>query len=79
MLGYEPELALFGPANDPALFYKRIGDYAIRTLTPAGRLFFELNPLTAGEVDDYLKHLGFLTVEVRADQYGIQFILRFWK
>jgi len=79
VLGYEPELALFGPANDPALFYKRIGDYAIRTLTPAGRLFFELNPLTAGEVDDYLKHLGFLTVEVRADQYGRRRFLKAMK
>ena len=70
VLDYEPCEALFGPADDPALFYKRIGDYAIRSLRPGGQLFFELNPLTADIVSDYLIRLGFQDVEIRTDEYG---------
>ena len=70
VLDYEPREALFGPADDPALFYKRFGDYAIRSLRPGGQLFFELNPLTADIVSDYLIRLGFQDVEIRTDEYG---------
>ena len=79
VLNYEPETALFGPADDPALFYKRIGDYAIRTLTPGGQLYFELNPLTADEVSDYLKRLGLQKIEIRVDQYGKRRFLKAMK
>ena len=70
VLDYEPREALFGPEEDSALFYKRIGDYAIQTLKPDGHLFFELNPLTADTVSDYLTHLGFQDIEIRLDQFG---------
>ena len=70
VLDYEPHEALFGPVEDPALFYKRIGDYASIALKPGGRLYFELNPLTADEVSDYLKSLGFIDMEIRQDQFG---------
>ena len=79
VLNYEPETALFGPADDPALFYKRIGDYAIRTLTDDGQLYFELNPLTADDVCDHLLRLGFQTVETQSDQYGKRRFLKAMK
>ena len=70
VLDYEPHEALFGPVEDPALFYKRIGDYASIALKPGGKLYFELNPLTADEVSNYLKSLGFIDTEIRQDQFG---------
>ena len=70
VLEYEPHEALFGPKEEPDLFYRRIGEYAIRSLKPNGRLYFELNPLTAETVVDYLAHLGFQKIELRQDQFG---------
>ena len=70
VLDYEPHEALFGPEEDPALFYKRIGDYASIALKPGGWLYFELNPLTADEVSAYLEALGFIETEIRCDQFG---------
>ncbi len=70
VLDYEPHIALFAPAGEPDRFYRRIGGYAIRSLKPGGRLFFELNPLTAEAVADYLRQLGFQEVEIRKDQFG---------
>ena len=76
VLDYEPKLALFAPEEDPVLFYKRIGDYAIHALNPGGLLFFELNPLTAESVSDDLHRLGFVEIEIREDQYGKQRFLK---
>ena len=76
VLDYEPQLALFAPEEDPIIFYERIGDYAWKSLNPGGMLFFELNPLTAEAVGDYLRQLGFAEIEIRQDQYGKQRFLK---
>ena len=76
VLDYEPHEALFGPEEDPSLFYKRIGDYAIRALKSGGFLYYELNPLTVDDVSNYLREIGFAEIEIREDQYGKQ---RFFK
>jgi len=70
VLHYEPSIALFAPAGHSTLFYERIGDYAIRSLKAGGRLYFELNPLTAEHVARYLEAVGFQQVEIRADANG---------
>ena len=70
VLDYEPHEALFGPEEDPSLFYKRIGDYAIRALKSGGFLYYELNPLTVDDVSNYLHKIGFTEIEIREDQYG---------
>lgn len=70
VLDYEPGIALFAPADDPIIFYQCIGKYAINSLKIGGGLFFELNPLTAIPVADYLRQLGFQEVEIRQDQFG---------
>ena len=79
VLDYEPHEALFGPKEDPALFYKRIGDYASIALKPGGWLYFELNPLTADEVSAYLEALGFIDTEIRCDQFGKRRFLKTMK
>ena len=79
VLDYEPHEALFGPEEDPALFYKRIGDYASIALKPGGWLYFELNPLTADEVSAYLEALGFIDTEIRCDQFGKRRFLKTMK
>lgn len=70
VLGHEPSLALFAPADNPILFYQRIGDYAVHSLKSGGCLYFELNPLTADDVADDLRQRGFKNIEIRQDQYG---------
>ena len=76
VLDYEPHEALFGPEEDPALFYKRIGDYASKALRSGGQLYFELNPLTADDVCNYLENLGFIDIQVLCDQSDKQRFLK---
>ena len=76
VLDYEPETALFASEDNPIIFYERIGDYAIRSLNPGGKLYFELNPLTADAVVSYLKDIGFQEIDIRQDQFGKQRFLK---
>ena len=79
VLEYEPSIALFAPAENPILFYEAIGKFAIDYLKSCGRLFFELNPLTAEEVKKEMVDLGFQNVEIITDQYGKQRFLKAMK
>ena len=72
VLGFEPHLALFAPNDNPMLFYRAISNYAATALHPGGSLYFELNPLLAGDVASLLSSCGFLHVEIRPDQFGKQ-------
>ena len=76
VLDYEPHEALFAPDEDPALFYKCIARYAWQTLNPDGQLYFELNPLSARTVADYLQEIGFSKIEIRQDQFNKQRFLK---
>ena len=76
VLDYEPHQALFTPDDQPIIFYQRIGDYAWQNLKQGGALYFELNPLTADDVSDYLHSIGFSEVEIRQDQFGKQRFLK---
>ena len=76
VLDYEPAIALFAPQDNPIIFYQRISDFAWQNLTDGGNLFFELNPLTAEPVGDYLHQLGFSDIELRHDIYGKQRFLK---
>ena len=76
VLDHEPSIALFAPEEDPIAFYRHIGNYAIKALKPGGLLYFELNPLTAKTVADYLRQLGFQDVEIKPDQFGKQRFLK---
>ncbi|MCM1504307.1 MAG: peptide chain release factor N(5)-glutamine methyltransferase [Muribaculum sp.] len=72
VLDYEPHLALFVPDSDPLEFYRPIADYASKVLAPGGRIYLEINPLSASSVADCLKSRGFKDVDIIRDISGKQ-------
>ena len=79
VLDFEPHLALFVPNDDPLLYYRSIARYAIKALTADGALFFEINPLYAGELGDLLLDTGFKTVKIYQDDYEKDRYIIAWK
>lgn len=77
VLEHEPHLALFVEDKDAIVFYRRIIDLCSTYLEEGGKLYFELNPLTAPEVETYAKASGnFKTTSLVKDMSGT---LRFFK
>ena len=76
VLDHEPSLALFVPDDDPLLFYRSIARYAREALAPRGQLFFEINPLYRDELTAMLRDMGYTHIETRADQFGLQRMLK---
>ena len=72
VLEHEPHLALFVPDDDPLLFYRAIARFSQTALPPAGRLYFEINPLYAEPLRQMLTDSGFAEVCLRDDQFGKQ-------
>lgn len=70
VLLHEPHTALFVPNTDPLRFYRAIALLALRSLTPGGSLYFEINRAYGAETCDLLRELGFQSVELRKDFYG---------
>ena len=70
VLAYEPHLALFVEDSDALLFYRKIAQLALTSLTPNGKLFFEINQYLGKETVALLENLGFKTVELRKDFMG---------
>ena len=56
VLEHEPHLALFVNGSDAIIFYKKIIDLCAGSLVKNGKLYFELNPVTAEEVNAYAKN-----------------------
>lgn len=69
VLAYEPELALFVPDSDGALFYRSILEKYHRVLKRGGSFAFEINPLLANELVELFQSTGY-SVEVVADYHG---------
>lgn len=73
VLKFEPNLALFVDDNDPIIFYKKIIDLCLHSLSDNGYLFFELNPFCAQDVLIYANASKlFKTVEIIIDMSGKQ-------
>ena len=70
VLDHEPAIALFVPDSDPLKFYKAIADYAADALTDGGRLYFELNPLTADSLKDWMQQSGWRDVCLLPDLHA---------
>ena len=70
VLDYEPHLALFVEDTDALLFYRKIAQLALTSLTPNGKLFFEINQYLAKETVALLENLGFKNIELRKDFVG---------
>lgn len=74
---FEPHLALFVNGEDSIIFYKKIIDLCSVSLNKGGGLYFELNPLTANEVENYAKQSNiFADTELIKDLSGL---IRFFK
>lgn len=67
VLDHEPATALFVPDDDPLKFYTPIYKAAMNALTPGGRLYFELNPLTADALADRMRADGWENVTIIPD------------
>ena len=76
VLNHEPHIALFTPEDDPLKFYRAISDYAKTALLPQGKLYFEINPLFAQQLEALLKEQGFGDITFKNDQYDKQRFVR---
>ncbi len=77
VINNEPHLALFVNGTDDILFYKMIIDLCRQKLNATGKLYFELNPLTAGDVLLYANNSKlFKHVELIKDMSGKMRFLR---
>lgn len=70
VLLHEPEEALFVPDADPLRFYSRIARIGREGLAGGGRLYFEINPLCAGDLKKMLEEEGYVEVELEKDIHG---------
>lgn len=70
VLEHEPGLALFVPDDNPLLFYTAITRYAARHLRSNGRLYFEINPKYADEIEDFVNLQGFTQTNIISDSFG---------
>ncbi len=69
VINNEPHLALFVADADALLFYRKIADLALHSLSESGLLFFEINQYLAKETIQLLTDLGY-SCELRKDIYG---------
>ncbi len=77
VLDSEPHLALFVEGNDDVIFYKKIIDLCKEKLNANGKLYFELNPLTAENVLLYAKESDqFKEVALLKDMSGKERFLK---
>lgn len=76
VLDFEPELALFVPAEKPLLFYERIADFALLHLKNRGQLYFEINEAFGNECREMLRQKGFSGIELKKDINGKDRMIR---
>ncbi len=70
VLEHEPHTALFVPDEDPLLFYRAIGLFALEHLSARGTLWFEINREFPQQTCDLLAAQGFTGVQALRDSYG---------
>jgi release factor glutamine methyltransferase len=66
---FEPELALFVPNDDPIIYYKLIGQLALKKLKSGGAVFLEIHHDYANDIMDWYEKNGFF-LELRKDLSG---------
>ncbi|WP_421497647.1 peptide chain release factor N(5)-glutamine methyltransferase [Flavobacterium columnare] len=70
VLDYEPHLALFVEDTDPLIFYKKIAQLALKSLSKKGSLFFEINQYLGKEMIELMEDFGFENINLHKDIYG---------
>ena len=76
VLEHEPHHALFVPDDDPLLFYRAIAKLGQQMLSYGGWLYFEVNPLFAGQLARLLSAMSYYDIEIKEDQFGKQRMIR---
>lgn len=67
VLNYEPSSALFVSDTDPLIFYRKILEFAQKTLTHDGEVWFEINEKLGTEMKNLCIEKGFEKVEIIKD------------
>lgn len=67
VLEHEPAGALFVPDATPLVYYSRIADVGQTALAPGGKLYFEINPLYAAELQGLLEADGYDDIRIMED------------
>ena len=67
VLDYEPSSALFVSDTDPLIFYRKILEFAQKTLKPDGEVWFEINEKLGTEMKNLCIEKGFEKVEIIKD------------
>lgn len=68
---YEPSTALFVPDSEPLKFYIEILKAAQEyLLVSGGKIYFEINPIYANELQTETRLLGFINISLIRDTYG---------
>jgi len=76
VLDYEPSSALFVSDNDPLVFYRKILEFAQKTLKSSGEVWFEINENFGEEMRNLCLEQGFKNVEIIKDFRGKERIVR---
>lgn len=76
VVDFEPASALFVPDEEPLLFYRAIGRYALLTLKDNGQLFVETHSRQAQAVAALFSELGFAHTDLRNDIFGLPRMVR---
>ena len=79
VLEHEPSSALFVPDSDPLVFYRKILEFAQKTLKPDGTIWFEINERFGKETAELCHRMGFENVEIIKDFRGRERILKVFK
>ncbi len=66
----EPAMALFVPDDDPLVFYRALGEFAVERMGPGAVLFAEIHENLGKEVRVLLLELGAVEVILRKDLQG---------
>jgi release factor glutamine methyltransferase len=74
---FEPALALFVPDEDPIMFYKIIGNFAIQKLRPGAAVFLEIHHDYAKDIVEWYGKNGF-SVELKKDFSGNNRMIKAW-
>ena len=76
VLDHEPSSALFVPDSDPLVFYRKILEFAQKTLKPNGQIWFEINERFGKETAELCHSKGFKNVEIIKDFRGKERVVR---
>ena len=70
VLDFEPHLALFVSDENPLVFYKKITQLALQSLSEGGVLFFEINQYLPSEMRTLIEGFFGLQMTLRNDLFG---------